>query len=862
MNVAIFGERAVRVAGLLRHPALEYHDSGPWPPSADWPANADLILASPEPASDNLARVLEAARSVRRDLCFWGPIYLLLPDTLSIQDPEIERRLVVERWNVYLYDDQWAIYLDRVPPRDVPALVEDLAAAEPIPLARRENFYLDSLYKLALDVASFIDRCNPDCIITAQEIRGSIERVVQEIEHVRPHVSLPALVADASRLLTVPVLAQHDISNLRGLIVAAEKQVMHTNRSVYAALHTLKNHLALRAESTPVFPRMSRISALQREASRDVDLCHILERIGGVRQPETQSLTATVRGEITDGVRALYRWLQTNDSRMRTPPDLPVGRILVIEDHPKWSDRLMSLIERLSTGLPIQSAADAKTAEALLSEGPPALALVDLGLPPEPGLLQEAETGIALIRRFTGTQQGVHLQHRFIILTAAEEIDAVVRDALELGLEAANYVQKDQSDWDLQVIARIRIALQAPSEQMPFIQVLAQTSRVARIDGVEIVLDYPHWCLLAALAQRPRLRFSRERLAEILALEPYCLNPKRRDPRLASDDARDAVFAQIPHYASELRKKLDWAYRQAHRRPTPSHFLEAGGDQSYCLNARASVVRREIADLPSRAPHVLVVEDSPLWRDRIVERLQNQGFYCVTAASAEAAREVLDSKEPDLLSLDIEIPKNEIERQSGLTDPRNAIALFSHVRQTVPDVRIAVLTATAWSDEIDIAMLRGGIRLDDYIRKTEADPIGRLATSLWRLWQEAMTQTRIVDWDPNVTLHSVLVDPASRLVTAIAGRPFDAGSGKESILLRVLTETPNRFVGRWALMQALWTENPPENLDQSLNSIVQRLRHAIYDQTTIPGNEVISSDRGAYMLRGIVKSATDKRAKS
>jgi DNA-binding response OmpR family regulator len=175
------------------------------------------------------------------------------------------------------------------------------------------------------------------------------------------------------------------------------------------------------------------------------------------------------------------------------------------------------------------------------------------------------------------------------------------------------------------------------------------------------------------------------------------------------------------------------------------------------------------------------------------------------------------------------------------------------------NIPVTILTGIAWRDRVMLELLRQGVRIDDYISKDGEQPIARLASSLARLWQETIVESRILDWDPAIPLHPISISQKGRVLSKVSGYPIRA-SGKGVELLQVLSATPNVFVSRSELIESLYSDaqvfdQGPEDIDNALNQHVRRLRKTITEATanTISGDEIICGDRGIYWLRGLVQ---------
>ena len=72
-------------------------------------------------------------------------------------------------------------------------------------------------------------------------------------------------------------------------------------------------------------------------------------------------------------------------------------------------------------------------------------------------------------------------------------------------------------------------------------------------------------------------------------------------------------------------------------------------------------------------PQILVVEDEPLSQDMLVRRLSSRGLRVATVSDGQACLEWLQSNVPDLILLDVQMP-----RMSGLDVLKQIRQHFTH----------------------------------------------------------------------------------------------------------------------------------------------------------------------------------------
>ncbi len=108
----------------------------------------------------------------------------------------------------------------------------------------------------------------------------------------------------------------------------------------------------------------------------------------------------------------------------------------------------------------------------------------------------------------------------------------------------------------------------------------------------------------------------------------------------------------------------------------------------------------------SEAKKVLVVDDEKDLREAIETALTYEGFEVITADNGEKAVSLAESEEPDLILLDILMPK------------KNGIETLREIRSTVWGSEIPVIVMTVLDDMNKVAEVveAGG---DEYLIKTD-----------------------------------------------------------------------------------------------------------------------------------------------
>ncbi|HEV2755626.1 MAG TPA: response regulator transcription factor [Actinomycetota bacterium] len=208
---------------------------------------------------------------------------------------------------------------------------------------------------------------------------------------------------------------------------------------------------------------------------------------------------------------------------------------------------------------------------------------------------------------------------------------------------------------------------------------------------------------------------------------------------------------------------------------------------------------------------VLVVDDEPLVREILGRYLEREGYDVVLAEDGEAALASFAGAAPDLVLLDLMLPK------------LDGFEVFEHIRS---EAETPVIMLTAKSEEHDrIAGLERGA--DDYVTKpfSPGEVVARVRAVL----------RRSQDWVPagidTLELGRLRIDPRGRRVhrdgaeIALTPREFD--------LLLFLATQPGVVFGRTELLEELW-DFAFHGDPATVTVHVRRLREKIEDDPSAP----------------------------
>lgn len=202
---------------------------------------------------------------------------------------------------------------------------------------------------------------------------------------------------------------------------------------------------------------------------------------------------------------------------------------------------------------------------------------------------------------------------------------------------------------------------------------------------------------------------------------------------------------------------------------------------------------------------ILVAEDSATVLEGLVLLLESEGYVVRAVADGAAALSAYRQKRPDLLLLDVMMPK------------KSGYAVCEEVRQTDKETPIIFLTAK----DGDVDEFRGlSLGADDYVSKTASD-----AVLLKRI---ALAARRVpVEEDAGAfTFGRWRVEAQNaRLVSGADGTAVEL-SLKEVEMLRLFHTHPDELLSRDYLLTKFWGRDYAGN-ESALSVMMSRLREKL-----------------------------------
>ena len=227
---------------------------------------------------------------------------------------------------------------------------------------------------------------------------------------------------------------------------------------------------------------------------------------------------------------------------------------------------------------------------------------------------------------------------------------------------------------------------------------------------------------------------------------------------------------------------------------------------------------------------LLLADDDPITLDSLAACLQPEGFKTLLAHDGEEALALWEQYQPDLLCLDIMMP-----RLDGYEVCR---------RVRASNASVPVLFLSAKSEEIDVVV---GLKLgaDDFIRKPfgKHELLARLHAALRRVQRTGSPQS-----NATFALHGLTVFPKELRAIRDEGTQANIDlTPREVSLLKMLHDHAGEVVSRDALLDQCWgAAYFPES--RTLDQHIAKLRKKIEKDPENP--EIIETVRGTgYRFR-------------
>lgn len=226
---------------------------------------------------------------------------------------------------------------------------------------------------------------------------------------------------------------------------------------------------------------------------------------------------------------------------------------------------------------------------------------------------------------------------------------------------------------------------------------------------------------------------------------------------------------------------------------------------------------------------ILVVDDEKPIRDILVYNLQKEGYKTVEAEDGEKAIDLALSEKPDLILLDIMLPKVD-----GLT-------VCKRLRH---NLNVPILILSAKDEEIDKIL---GLELgaDDYITKPFSirELVARVKANLRKAEIAEQITEQNVDGNKKstntITLGELTID-LDKFEIRVRGEVIDL-TIREFEVLKYLANQPGQVITREILLEKVWGYEYYGDI-RTVDVTVRRIREKIEKDTSSP--KILMTKRG------------------
>ena len=213
--------------------------------------------------------------------------------------------------------------------------------------------------------------------------------------------------------------------------------------------------------------------------------------------------------------------------------------------------------------------------------------------------------------------------------------------------------------------------------------------------------------------------------------------------------------------------------------------------------------------------NILLVEDELSLAMVLQETIQSQGYEVILSSDGEAALKQFYEKKPNLVILDIMLPKS------------NGISVAKTIRETDQNTPIIFLTAKSQVKDVVAGFEAGG---NDYLRKPFS-----MEELLVRM-KVMLSDRRLLDFaeenteEIHFTLGAYSFDSNKQLLI-YQGREITL-TARESELLKLFCQNQNRIITKKTILMKVWGDDSFFN-SRSMDVFVSKLRKHLKQETRL-----------------------------
>ena len=231
---------------------------------------------------------------------------------------------------------------------------------------------------------------------------------------------------------------------------------------------------------------------------------------------------------------------------------------------------------------------------------------------------------------------------------------------------------------------------------------------------------------------------------------------------------------------------------------------------------------------------ILIVDDEKTIVDMLVYNLQREGYNTLEANDGEQAVKMALEKKPDLILLDIMLPK------------MDGLAVCKRIRQTLS---VPILMISAKDEEIDKIL---GLELgaDDYITKPFSirELMARVKANLRKAevtTNNEQNDENNISADSNVITVGDLTLDINKFEVRVRGEVIDL-TLREFEVIKYLANQPGQVVTREVLLEKVWGYEYYGDI-RTVDVTVRRIREKIEKDTSNPRILITKRGVGYYI---------------
>ena len=234
---------------------------------------------------------------------------------------------------------------------------------------------------------------------------------------------------------------------------------------------------------------------------------------------------------------------------------------------------------------------------------------------------------------------------------------------------------------------------------------------------------------------------------------------------------------------------------------------------------------------------ILIIDDEKLIVDILIYNLNKEGYKTIEAYDGETGVEMALEKKPDLILLDIMLPKAD-----GLT-------VCKKIRSSL---NIPIIMISAISEEIDKIL---GLELgaDDYITKpfSVRELVARVKANLRKseingiyVKNENEYNNRVEEKDKTISIGELFIN-LDKIEVEVRNKPIDL-TLREFEVLKYLAKQPGQVVTREDLLEKVWGYEYYGDI-RTVDVTIRRIREKIEVDTSSPKLLITKRGVGYYL---------------